>query len=140
MYFIYIMGKLNKNLVKAGVIALIKDSEADFIDRFSNYLREKPELVDYFFDGPLPIDDTIRQQIESLIKQEIPIEGDFIGIKEISIGFGWDSEQVYNVKYEANRYFDINNSPYDGLPVSDADHQVCRKKVLDMQINFNQLN
>ena len=133
------MSKLNRNLVKAGVIALVRDSEADFIDRFSNYLREKPELVDYFFDGPLPIDDTIRQQIESLIKQEVPIEGDFIGIKEISIGFGWGSEQVYNVKYEANRYFNVDNGPYNGLPVSDADHQVCRKKVLEKQINPNQL-
>lgn len=140
MYFVRIMSKLNRNLVRAGVIALVKDSEADFIDRFSDYLCEKPELVDYFFDGPLPIDDTIRQQIESLIKQEIPIEGDFIGIKEIGIGFGWSSEEVYNVKYEANRYFDINNNPYNGLPVSDADHQICRKKVLEKQINPNQLN
>lgn len=134
------MSKLNRNLVKAGVIALVRDSETDFIDRLSDYLRGKPELVDYFFDGPLPIDDTIRQQIESLIKQEIPIEGDFIGIKEISVGFGWSSEQVYNVKYEANRYFNVDNGPYNGLPVSDADHQVCRKKVLDMEINPNQLN
>ena len=134
------MSKLNRNLVKAGVIALVRDSETDFIDRFSDYLRGKPELVDYFFDGPLPIDDTIRQQIESLIKQEIPIEGDFIGIKEISVGFGWSSEQVYNVKYEANRYYNVDNGPYNGLPVSDADHQVCRKKVLDMEINPNQLN
>ena len=134
------MSKLNRNLVKAGVIALVRDSETDFIDRFSDYLRGKPELVDYFFDGPLPIDDTIRQQIESLIKQEIPIEGDFIGIKEISVGFGWSSEQVYNVKYEANRYYNVDNGPYNGLPVSDADHQVCRKKVLEMEINPNQLN
>lgn len=134
------MSKLNRNLVKAGVIALVRDSETDFIDRLSDYLRGKPELVDYFFDGPLPIDDTIRQQIESLVKQEIPIEGDFIGIKEISVGFGWSSEQVYNVKYEANRYFNVDNGPYNGLPVSDADHQVCRKKVLDMEINPNQLN
>ena len=134
------MSKLNRNLVKAGVIALVRDSETDFIDRFSDYLRGKPELVDYFFDGPLPIDDTIRQQIESLIKQEIPIEGDFIGIKEISVGFGWSSEQVYNVKYEANRYYNVDNGPYNGLPVGDADHQVCRKKVLEMEINPNQLN
>ena len=134
------MSKLNRNLVKAGVIALVRDSETDFIDRFSDYLRGKPELVDYFFDGPLPIDDTIRQQIESLIKQEIPIEGDFIGIMEISVGFGWSSEQVYNVKYEANRYYNVDNGPYNGLPVSDADHQVCRKKVLEMEINPNQLN
>ena len=134
------MSKLNRNLVKAGVIALVRDSETDFIDRLSDYLRGKPELVDYFFDGPLPIDDTIRQQIESLIKQEIPIEGDFIGIKEISVGFGWSSEQVYNVKYEANRYYNVDNGPYNGLPVSDADHQVCRKKVLEMEINPNQLN
>ena len=134
------MSKLNRNLVKAGVIALVRDSETDFIDRFSDLLRGKPELVDYFFDGPLPIDDTIRQQIESLIKQEIPIEGDFIGIKEISVGFGWSSEQVYNVKYEANRYYNVDNGPYNGLPVSDADHQVCRKKVLEMEINPNQLN
>ena len=134
------MSKLNRNLVKAGVIALVRDSETDFIDRFSDYLCGKPELVDYFFDGPLPIDDTIRQQIESLIKQEIPIEGDYFGIKEISVGFGWSSEQVYNVKYEANRYYNVDNGPYNGLPVSDADHQVCRKKVLDMEINPNQLN
>ena len=139
MYFVRIMSKLNRNLVRAGVIALIKDSEADFIDRFSDYLCEKPELVDYFFDGPLPIDDTIRQQIESLIKQEIPIEGDFIGIKEISVGFNWSSEEVYNVKYEANRYFDVNDSPYNGLPVGDANHQICRKKVLEKQIKPNQL-
>ena len=139
MYFVRIMSKLNRNLVRAGVITLVKDSEADFIDRFSDYLCEKPELVDYFFDGPLPIDDTIRQQIESLIKQEIPIEGDFIGIKEVGIGFSWSSEEVYNVKYEVNRYFDINNNPYNGLPVSDADHQICCKKVLEKQINPNQL-
>ena len=124
----------------AGVTALIKNKDANFIERFSEYLAEKPELIDYLFDGPIPINDEIKHKIEVFLKKDIPIDSDFLGITEITIGFNWTSEQVYKVRYRVNRYFNSNSEPFNGLPVRDDLHPVCCERILDKSIEPNQLN
>ena len=134
------MSRLNKNLVQLGVTSLIQNNDADFIERFSAYLADKPELIDYFFDGPIPINDEIKQKIEAFLKRDIPTDSDFLGITEITIGFNWNSEQVYNVKYKVKRYFNSNNEPYNGQPIKDDLHPICCERILDKLIEPNQLN
>ena len=57
------MSRLNKQLIKAGLYYLIDKDEEAFLDRMSIYLQERPKLMDFLFEGPLPINKEIEQKI-----------------------------------------------------------------------------
>ena len=62
------MSKLNKQLIKAGLYYLIDHDEESFLERMSMYLQDKAEFMNFLFDGPLPINDNIKEKIEELTK------------------------------------------------------------------------
>ena len=45
-----------------------KDKET-FLERMSMYLQERSELMDFLFEGPLPINEEIVKKIEEYIKK-----------------------------------------------------------------------
>ena len=58
------MSRVNKQLIKAGLYYLIDKDKESFLDRMSTYLQERSELMDFLFEGPLPINKEIEQKIE----------------------------------------------------------------------------
>ena len=63
------MNKINKQLIKAGLCYLIDKDKESFINRLSLYLQERSELMNFFFEGPLPINEEIKQELEEYIKR-----------------------------------------------------------------------
>ena len=62
------MSKMNKQLIKAGLYYLINKDKETFLERMSMYLQERSELMDFLFEGPLPIDEEVVKKIEEYIK------------------------------------------------------------------------
>lgn len=118
------MSRLNKQLIKAGLYYLIDKDEEAFLDRMSIYLQERPKLMDFLFEGPLPINKEIEQRIEEYIKADIPCDDYFDKIVKIEIDFDYNLNQQYLVTYKATRFYDQNKQPWDGQPTADDAHQI----------------
>ena len=118
------MIKINKQLIKAGLYYLIdKDKEA-FIDQLSLYLQERAELMNFLFEGPLPINEEVKQKLEEHIKSVLPSPEYFKEIVEIGIDFDYDSQQQYKVTYKVARFYDTKKQPWNGQGVSDDTHTI----------------
>lgn len=118
------MSRANKQLIKAGLYYLIDKDKESFLDRMSTYLQERSELMDFLFEGPLPINKEIEQKIEEYIKANIPCTDYFDKIVKIEIGFDYSLNQQYVVTYKATRFYDQNKQPWNGQPTADNDHQI----------------
>lgn len=115
---------MNKQLIKAGLCHLIDKDKDTFLDRMSIYLRDKPNLMDFLFDGPLPINDKIEKKIEEYIKKDIPCNDYFDKIVKIEIDFDYNLSQQYLVTYNVTRFYNQDKQPYDGLATADDDHKI----------------
>ena len=118
------MNKINKQLIKAGLYYLIDKDKESFLDRMSTYLQERSELMDFLFEGPLPINKEIEQKMEKYIKANIPCNDYFDKIVKIEIGFDYGLNQQYLVTYKATRFYDQNKQPWNGQPTADDAHQI----------------
>ena len=118
------MSRANKQLIKAGLYYLIDKDKESFLDRMSTYLQERSELMDFLFEGPLPINKEIEQKMEEYIKANIPCNDYFDKIVKIEIGFDYGLNQQYVVTYKATRFYDQNKQPWNGQPTADDDHQI----------------
>ena len=118
------MSRANKQLIKAGLYYLIDKDKESFLDRMSIYLQERSELMDFLFEGPLPINKEIEQKIEEYIKANIPCNDYFDKIVKIEIGFDYSLNQQYVVTYKATRFYDQNKQPWNGQPTADDAHQI----------------
>ena len=115
---------MNKQLIKAGLCYLINKDKDTFLDRMSIYLRDRPNLLDFLFDGPLPINDKIEKKIEEYIKKDIPCNDYFDKIVKIEIDFDYNLSQLYLVTYSVTRFYNQDKQPYDGLATADDDHKI----------------
>ena len=118
------MSRVNKQLIKAGLYYLIDKDKESFLDRMSTYLQERSELMDFLFEGPLPINKEIEQKMEKYIKANIPCNDYFDKIVKIEIGFDYGLNQQYVVTYKATRFYDQNKQPWNGQPTADDAHQI----------------
>lgn len=118
------MSKVNKKFIKAGVYYLIDTDKENFINRMSLFLQDKPGIIDYLFEGPLPITDETKQKIENYIKDAVPSPDYFKGLVDIEIIFNYDFVQIYKVTYKVTRFYDSTKQPWSGCPVADDTHVV----------------
>ena len=118
------MSRINKQLIKAGLYYLIDKDEESFLDRMSIYLQERSELMNFLFEGPLPINKEVKQKIEEHIKADIPCKDYFDKIVKIEIDFDYNLSQRYLVTYKATRFYDQNKQPWNGQPTADDTHQI----------------
>ena len=118
------MSRANKQLIKAGLYYLIDKDKESFLDRMSTYLQERSELMDFLFEGPLPINKEIEQKMEEYIKANIPCNDYFDKIVKIEIGFDYGLNQQYVVTYKATRFYNQNKQPWNGQPTADDAHQI----------------
>ena len=118
------MSRVNKQLIKAGLYYLIDKDKESFLDRMSIYLQERSELMDFLFEGPLPINEGIEQKIAEYIKTTLPCPDYFDSIVDIEIDFDYSLEQRYKVIYKATRFYDSDKRPWQGNPASDDAHQI----------------
>ena len=126
---------MNKQLIKAGLCYLIDKDKDTFLDRMSIYLRDKPNLMDFLFDGPLPINDKIEKKIEECIKKDIPCNDYFDKIVKIDIDFDYTQSQLYLVTYNVTRFYNQDKQPYDGLATADDDHKIPAITKFTISIN-----
>ena len=118
------MNKINKQLIKAGLYYLIDKDKESFIDQLSLYLQERSELMNFLFEGPLPINEEIKQKLEEHIKSVLPSPEYFKEIVEIGVDFDYDSQQQYKVTYKVTRFYDTNKQPWNGQTMSDNTHTI----------------
>ena len=118
------MSRANKQLIKAGLYYLIEKDKESFLDRMSLYLQDRSELMDFLFEGPLPINKEVEQRIEEHIKADIPCNDYFDKIVKIEIDFDYDLSQLYLVTYNVTRFYNQDKQPYDGLATADDDHKI----------------
>lgn len=132
--------RMNKKLIKAGLEYLIKQGKETFIDRLTIFLKDKPGLLDFLFDGSLPINDIIGLKIVKHIESTLPCKDYFKGIVSIDVCFDYSYRQNYEVKYKVSKFFDAERRPYGGLEVPDNDHPVEIVVINELQINTTDLN
>lgn len=118
------MNKINKQLIKAGLYYLIDKDKESFIDRLSLYLQERSELMNFLFEGPLPINEEIKQKLEEHIKSVLPSPEYFKEIVEIGIDFDYDLRQQYKVTYKSTRFYNTEKQPWNGQTISDKTHTI----------------
>lgn len=120
------MSELNNKLLKAGISDLIKTDKNAFIDRITLYLQKFPELVDFFFEGPLPINEEVKATMENKIKSIIPSPEYFHGITDIKIEFDYCQRQVYRVEYKVDMFYSSENAEDYGKTVPDENHPYAK--------------
>lgn len=118
------MNKINKQLIKAGLYYLIDKDKESFINRLSLYLQERFELMNFLFDGPLPINEEVKQKLEEYIKSVLPSPEYFKEIVEMGIDFDYNLQQQYKVTYKVTRFYDARNLPWNGKEMSDDTHTI----------------
>ena len=118
------MNKINKQLIKAGLYYLIDKDKESFINRLSLYLQERFELMNFLFDGPLPINEEVKQKLEEYIKSVLPSPECFKEIVEMGIDFDYNLQQQYKVTYKVTRFYDAKNLPWNGQEMSDDTHTI----------------
>lgn len=131
---------MNIKLIKAGLEHLIKQDKWAFINRMALFLKDRPGLFDFLFDGPLPVNDTIKLKIAEHIKSTLPCKDYFKGIVSIEIHFDYNYRQLYGVRYKVAKFFDVERRPYGGLEVPDNEHPVEVIVINDLQISTTDLN
>ena len=119
------MSKLNKQLIKAGLYYLIDHDEKSFLDRMSMYLQDKAGLMDFLFEGPLPINEEIETKLAEHIKTTLPCPAYFDSIVSIEIDFTYNFEQLYKVTYKATRFYNQDKQPWQGNSSKDDSHQIA---------------
>ena len=127
------MSRVNKQLIKAGLYYLIDKDKESFLDRMSIYLQERSELMDFLFEGPLPINEEVEQKIAEYIKTTLPCPDYFDSIVDIEIDFDYSWEQRYKVIYKATRFYDSDKRPWQGNPASDDAHPI--KVITELTMN-----
>ena len=120
------MDKLNKQLVKAGLYYLVKSNRDLFLDRLAIYLQDKQNLIDFLFDGSLPINNKVISKIEDYIESTLPCSDYFDKILALQIAFDYNYNQVSSVTYSAIRFYHQDNSPWTGCPTKDDTHTIER--------------
>ena len=118
------MSKLNKQLIKAGLYYLIDKDEESFLERMSIYLQERAELMDFLFEGPLPINDKIEKKIEEYLKKTLPSPDYFDSIVSIELDFDYSFGQLYKVTYKATRFYNQDKQPWQGTAIPDAAYPI----------------
>ena len=129
------MDKLNKQLVKAGLYYLVKSNRDLFLDRLAMYLQDKQNLIDFLFDGSLPINNKVISKIEDYINSTLPCSDYFDKILDIGIDFDYNYKQLYSVTYSATRFYDQDNSPWTGCPTKDSTHTI--EKLTESKITIS---
>lgn len=129
------MSRINKQFIKAGLYYLIDKDKESFLERMSIYLQNRFELMDFLFEGPLPINNEIEKKIEEHIKASIPCSDYFEKIIKIEIDFDYDLKQQYVVTYKATRFYNTNMQPWNGQPTADDTHQIPVRTELTAQID-----
>ena len=119
------MSNLNKQLIKAGLYYLIDHDEELFLDRMSMYLQDKAELMNFLFEGPLPINEEIETKLAEHIKTTLPCPAYFDSIVSIEIDFTYNFEQMYKVTYKATRFYNQDKQPWQGNSSKDDSHQIA---------------
>ena len=118
------MSKMNKQLIKAGLYYLINKDKETFLERMSMYLQERSELMDFLFDGPLPINDEIKNSIEEYIKKTLPCPDYFDSIVNIEIDFDYEFKQIYKIIYKSTKFYNQEKRPWGGLSIADDSHKI----------------
>ena len=118
------MSKMNKQLIKAGLFYLINKDKKSFIDRLSLYLQDREKLIDFLFEGAIPINEEVKRELEEYIKTSIPCPEYFHGIIDIDIDFDYSFNQQYKVTYKVDRFYDNDQSPWRGQESQDDVHPV----------------
>lgn len=118
------MSNINTQFIRAGLYYLIDKDKESFLDKMSMYLQDKAELMNFLFDGPLPINNNIKKGIEDYIKTTLPCPEYFDSIVSIEVGFDYSFEQLYKVKYKSTRFYDKDKNPWRGKPVSDDTYSI----------------
>ena len=133
------MSRVNKQLIKAGLYYLIDKDEEAFLDRMSISLQERPKLMDFLFEGPLPINEEVEQKIAEYIKTTLPCPDYFDSIVSIEIDFAYSFEQLYKVTYKATRFYGQDKQPWKGTSVPDDTHPISIITELTVNITPNNL-
>ena len=118
------MSKMNKQLIKAGLYYLFNKDKETFLERMSMYLQERSELMDFLFDGPLPINDEIKNSIEEYIKKTLPCPDYFDSIVNIEIDFDYEFKQIYKIIYKSTKFYNQEKRPWGGLSIADDSHKI----------------
>ena len=119
------MSRVNKQLIKAGLYYLIDKDKESFLDRMSISLQERSELMDFLFEGPLPINEEVEQKIAEYIKTTLPCPDYFDSIVNVEIDFGYNFEQLYKVTYKATKFYNQDTQPWQGNSSKDDSHQIA---------------
>lgn len=119
------MSRVNKQLIKAGLYYLIDKDKELFLERMSIYLQERAELMDFLFEGPLPINEEIETKLAEYIKTKLPCPAYFDSIVSIEIDFTYNFEQMYKVTYKATRFYNQDKQPWQGNSSKDDSHQIA---------------
>lgn len=114
----------NKKIAEACISQLISADKETFIGRLAFYLKDKMDLLGFFFDGPLLCDETIKDKISHYIINSLPCKEYFHGITDINIGFNYNYMQQYEVTYKATRFYSPDKQPWKGEPIADEQHPV----------------
>lgn len=116
---------MNKRLLQAGIEQLIKTQKRQFINQLTEYLYDKDEIIDYLFDGPLPIDDEIKAKAVAFIKSELPSPDYFKELINIKTGFSYSTQVVYIVECKVSRFYEVNaKSYYQGFESPSDEHPI----------------
>ena len=132
------MSKMNKQFIKAGLYYLIDKDKESYLERMSLYLQDRFELMNFLFDGPLPINDEIKNSIEEYIKKTLPCPDYFDSIVSIEVGFDFNFEQLYKVTYKSTRFYDQDKNPWKGKPVSDDTYSI--PKITESTVDIDPIN
>lgn len=118
------MSRVNKQLIKAGLYYLIDKDKELFLERMSIYLQERAELMDFLFEGPLPIDEEVVKKIEEYIKKILPCPDYFDSIVNIEIDFDYEFKQIYKIIYKSTKFYGQEKRPWGGLSTADDSHKI----------------
>ena len=118
------MSRVNKQFIKAGLYYLIDKDKESFLDRMSLYLQERYELMDFLFEGPLPINEEIVKKIEEHIKTTLPCPDYFDSIVSIDIDFDYNFKLLYKVAYKSTKFYNQEERPWGGLSIADDSHKI----------------
>ena len=118
------MSKMNKQFIKAGLYYLIDKDKESFLERMSMYLQERSELMDFLFEGPLPINEEIVKKIEEYIKKILPCPDYFDSIVNIEIDFDYEFKQIYKIIYKSTKFYNQEERPWGGLSIADDSHKI----------------
>ena len=130
---------INKQFIKAGLHYLIDKDKESFLDRMSIYLQDKSEFINFLFEGPLSINEEIKQKLEEYIKSVLPSPDYFKEIVEIGIDFDYDLRQQYKVIYKVTRFYDARKQPWNGQGVSDDTYTIPIITTVTININPNDI-